>query len=254
VFRKQTGAQRGQVRRSAPTGRRGARLSYANVTASLALFVALGSTAAAAVTLPRDSVDAREIAKDAVRSPEIAKDAVRSPEIKAEAVRTSEIEDDGIRLADISDGARNALQGAPGPAGPQGPAGTASARFDEVESATLSTCDTIFLTSCRNLASLPALPTGNWLVQAKLTVVGSPFGLRDRCGLVQGLLEEEVIDEATSVGFNVDIGSEQITLSAVAVNSEFTTIAVRCTEDSEASLSVRDLKITALEVTDVLGF
>ena len=36
---------------------------YANVTATLALFVALGGTATAAVTLPRDSVTAREIAR-----------------------------------------------------------------------------------------------------------------------------------------------------------------------------------------------
>jgi hypothetical protein len=263
VLRKQKGPQRGQVHRSTPTGKRGARLSYANVTASLALFIALGGTAAAAVTLPRDSVGARqiakdavgspEIAKDAVRSPEIVKDAVRSPEIEAGAVRTSELEDKGIRLADISDGARNALQGAQGPAGPQGPAGTASVRFDEADSVTLSTCDTNLLTSCTNLASLPALPAGNWLVQAKLTLVGSEFGIGDQCGLVQGLFEEEVIDQATSLGLNVDSGSEQITLSDVVVSTEFTTIGVRCTEDADAFLTARDVKITALEVTDVLG-
>jgi hypothetical protein len=126
-------------------------------------------------------------------------------------------------------------------------------RFDEVEAVTLSTCDTSLLTSCTNLASVPALPAGNWLVQAKLTLVGSEFGLSDRCGLVQGLFEEEVIDEATSVGLNVDTGSEQITLSDVVVNTEFTTIGVRCTEDSDAFLTARDVKITALEVTDVLG-
>ena len=43
-------------------------LSYANVVASLALFVALGGTAAAAVTLDRDSVGSREIRDGAVRS------------------------------------------------------------------------------------------------------------------------------------------------------------------------------------------
>jgi hypothetical protein len=41
-----TGTGRAQLR---------SRLSYANVTVSLALFVALGGTAVAAVTLPRDS-------------------------------------------------------------------------------------------------------------------------------------------------------------------------------------------------------
>jgi hypothetical protein len=109
------------------------RLNYANVTASLALFVALGGTAAAAVTLPRDSVGSREIRASAVRSPEIARNAVRSrgiaeaavgsPELKADAVRSSKIQDNGVRLTDISAGARDALQGAEGPAGPAGPPG-----------------------------------------------------------------------------------------------------------------------------------
>jgi hypothetical protein len=77
------------------------RLSYANVTASVALFVALGGTAVGAVTLPRDSVGARQIAKDAVRSPEISKDAVRSPEITKDAVRQAEITRDAVRQAEI---------------------------------------------------------------------------------------------------------------------------------------------------------
>jgi hypothetical protein len=116
VFRKPNGPQRRHERRSAVTGTRGAplrtRLSYANVTASLALFVALGGTAAAAVTLPRDSVGSPqirtdgvkspEIAKDAVRSPEIVKDAVRSPEIEAGAVRSSEIATDGVGASEIA--------------------------------------------------------------------------------------------------------------------------------------------------------
>ena len=40
---------------------------YANITATLALFIALGGTATAAVTLQRDSVTSREIAKNAVQ-------------------------------------------------------------------------------------------------------------------------------------------------------------------------------------------
>jgi hypothetical protein len=67
-----------------------ARLSYAKVVATLALFVALGGKATAA-TLARDSVGAPQIKTDAVRSPEIKTDAVRSPELQAGAVRSSEL-------------------------------------------------------------------------------------------------------------------------------------------------------------------
>jgi hypothetical protein len=264
MFGKQNGRHHRHGRRSAVPGTRGlrARLSYANVTASLALFVALGGTAVAAVTLPRDSVGSRqirtdavrspEIAKDAVRSPEITRDAVRSPEIRAEAVRTSEIEDKGVRLADISDSARSALQGAQGPTGPQGPSGATSVRIAEADSVTVPTCDS--LTACQSLALLAGLPPGNWLVQAKFTVVGTNFGLADRCGLVQGVLEETVLDEATSIGLNVDTGSEAVTLVGVATTGVTTgSIALRCTEASGAFLTVRDVKLTALEVANVVG-
>ena len=63
------------------------RISHGVVVATVALFIALGGTAAAVTSLPRDSVGAPQISKDAVRSSEIAKDAVRSPEIAKDAVR-----------------------------------------------------------------------------------------------------------------------------------------------------------------------
>jgi hypothetical protein len=124
VFGKQNNTHDLCERRSEMIGARRARLrsrlNYANVVASLALFVALGGTAAAVATLPRDSVGALQIRKDAVRSPEIRKDAVRSPEIerdavrspeiKADAIRTSELQDEGVRLRDISASARSVLQ------------------------------------------------------------------------------------------------------------------------------------------------
>jgi hypothetical protein len=73
---------------------------YANVTATLALFIALGGTSYAVTSLPRNSVSTKQI--------------------KAHAVT----------LSKISEGAKNALKGqtgARGPTGPTGPAGPAGA-------------------------------------------------------------------------------------------------------------------------------
>ena len=236
------------------------RLSYANVTASLALFVALAGTATAAVTLPRDSVGAREIradavrspelAKDAVRSPEIERDAVRSPEIRAEAVRTSELEDGGIRLEDISDRAKSALEGAEGPAGPQGPAGPSgisSVRTVDGDSIEVPSCDEFSARDCRALGSLsPGL--SDTFVIAKFSISGT-FPLRTSCALTQGLLEQTTLDEANQLGLNVDFGSEHVSLTGIAGPIGFVT--VRCTEDTGAALTVNDLKISALEVDDI---
>ena len=110
MFRRQNGPKRRHGRRSEVTGTRGARarsrVSYANVTASLALFVALGGTAAAAMTLPRDSVGSTQIRTNAVRASDIAKDAVQSRGIAKDPVGSSEIvdNDSGQRAAlDVTD-------------------------------------------------------------------------------------------------------------------------------------------------------
>lgn len=87
-------------------------LTYANVTATLALFVALGGTSYAAITLPKNSVGAAQI--------------------RAGAVASSEIKDRSIRLTDIAPSTRTSLHKKPGPAGPpgaQGPAGPSATRY-----------------------------------------------------------------------------------------------------------------------------
>ncbi len=82
------------------------RLTFANVTASLALFIALGGTSYAAITLPRNSVGANQI--------------------RTGAVRSSEVRDRALGARDLSLAARRFLrsqQGAQGPRGPEGPQG-----------------------------------------------------------------------------------------------------------------------------------
>ncbi|HVV91235.1 MAG TPA: hypothetical protein VHB53_12125 [Solirubrobacterales bacterium] len=68
-------------------------LTYANVAATLALFLALGGAAYAATQLPKNSVGTRQLRKEAVTAAKIAKKT------------------------------RKQLQGSRGPAGPQGPQG-----------------------------------------------------------------------------------------------------------------------------------
>lgn len=88
------------------------RLSYANVTATLALFVALGGSSYAAITLPRNSVG--------------------SAQIRTGAVGSTEIHDRTVHLKDLTVSTRNALKGgtgAPGPVGPTGPAGAAAVKY-----------------------------------------------------------------------------------------------------------------------------
>jgi hypothetical protein len=78
-----------------------ARLSFANVTSSLALFVALGGTAYAQVVLPANSVNERTIRSGAVGSSEIRTGAVGRSEIKTGGVTRSEIRTDGVGANEI---------------------------------------------------------------------------------------------------------------------------------------------------------
>jgi len=87
------------------------RLTYANVTATLALFIALGGTSYAAITLPKNSVGSKQIRKGAVRASELRSSAVSSRSIRNRAVRTS----------DLALSTRSSLRGAQGPPGPAGP-------------------------------------------------------------------------------------------------------------------------------------
>ena len=54
------------------------RLSYANVMASLAVFIALGGTSVAALSLQRSSVKGKHIAKSAITSPKVKDRSLRA--------------------------------------------------------------------------------------------------------------------------------------------------------------------------------
>jgi hypothetical protein len=72
-------------------------LSYANVTATLALFLALGGATAFAIEKPpRKSVGAPELRPGAVTANKLRKNAVVTPKIAAKAVTTPKIASDAV--------------------------------------------------------------------------------------------------------------------------------------------------------------
>lgn len=80
-----------------------AKFSYANVTATLALFVALGGVSYAAVKLPANSVGSKQLRRNAVTA--------------------SKVKNHTLQVADLSRTAARALTGAQGAVGPTGPPG-----------------------------------------------------------------------------------------------------------------------------------
>jgi hypothetical protein len=106
-----------------------ARLSFANVTSAIALFVALGGTSYAAIELPSDSVGRAQIRTSGVGKSEIGSNtvgtselrnsgvaaadiksgAVGPSEVRPNAIDSDELADGGIGAADLSDAAKTAV-------------------------------------------------------------------------------------------------------------------------------------------------
>jgi hypothetical protein len=67
------------------------RLTYANVMATVAVFIAIGSGAYAATQLPKNSVGPRQLKKNAVKTGKIARNAVRVGKLAKEAVKAGKL-------------------------------------------------------------------------------------------------------------------------------------------------------------------
>jgi hypothetical protein len=81
-------------------------ITYANVTATLALFIALGmGTAYAANQLASKSVGAKQLRPGAVTAEKIRKNAVIAPKIEAQAVKQGKIANGAIVTEKIANGA-----------------------------------------------------------------------------------------------------------------------------------------------------
>lgn len=94
-------------------------LSFANAVSLIALFVALGGTSVAAISLSKNSVGTKQIKKD----------AVRASEIKSRAVGTSEVRNGALLAEDFRPGQLPA--GAKGDKGDKGLTGDTGS-FDSV--------------------------------------------------------------------------------------------------------------------------
>jgi hypothetical protein len=89
-------------------------IRYADVVATLALLVASGGTAYAAVALPRNSVDTPQLRAGAVTAPKLHRNAVTGPRIKANAVTGAKILDASIAGVDLAEGSVGPTQLADG--------------------------------------------------------------------------------------------------------------------------------------------
>jgi hypothetical protein len=102
-------------------------LSFANVMATTAVFIALGGVSYAAITLPNNSVRSAHLAKGAVRSSDIAKNAVTTAKVKNGSLRAADFRSGDLPAGPKGDTGAQGPQGTPGAKGDTGEAGSARA-------------------------------------------------------------------------------------------------------------------------------
>jgi hypothetical protein len=93
---------------------------YANVTATLALFVALGGTSYAAAT-----ISSADVQNGSLRSVDIKNESLKSQDVDNGSLTGSDVKNGSIKSSDVDNASLLAADFKPGelPAGPQGPQG-----------------------------------------------------------------------------------------------------------------------------------
>ena len=81
------------------------RLTYANVMATLAVFIALGGVSWAALKIPANSVGSRELENNAVRGKEIKNGVVGSKDLKDGAVGPDALQGNAVGFDNLAPGA-----------------------------------------------------------------------------------------------------------------------------------------------------
>lgn len=114
-------------KREGVSGRAKRRPTYADVVATLALFIALGGVSWAAVQIPKSSVGTKQLKKNAVTAKKIKKNAVNSSKVKDGSLLAKDFKPGQLPRGETGPRGPAGIQGPAGATGPEGPAGAEGA-------------------------------------------------------------------------------------------------------------------------------
>ncbi|MEA2195130.1 MAG: hypothetical protein QOG42_1564 [Solirubrobacteraceae bacterium] len=190
--------------------------SYANVTATLALVVALGGTSYAAIKLPRNSVTSVQ-----VKDKSLLKKDFRTGQLPA------------------------GKKGAAGPAGAEGPAGAVSAVINRAEAV-----DALVPGAGDQVIQSMSLPAGNWVVTAKFIAENGGADGFLACSLTLGGVVIDTLGAANGIDFGVGASSNALTGGGALAGPG--AAAVVCnTHNTVSAGSYRAKSMTAVNATSV---
>lgn len=211
-------------------------LTFANVVACLALFVALGGASYAAFKLPKESVGTEALRKAAVTP------------------------------AKLSDKARQGMtgargpQGATGPAGPAGPQGGQGPQGAPGPSAVYAYShaeDVPIYPFYLNQVAALAVPAGSYAIQARIVPMSTPSQLyvvacELRAGADRDELDAFLDNNGRFSPSNTSFDEEPLPFQLVHTFTEPGQITIGCYfEGPSSGLYVENLRITAVEVGEI---
>jgi hypothetical protein len=124
------------------------KLSYANVVATLALFIALGGSSYAALELGKNSVKSENIGKEQVKASDIAKNAVNAAKVKDASLLANDFKPGQLPAGAAGPKGDRGLPGAKGSQGIQGVPGLSGLERVSGSSASDSNSPKIAVANC----------------------------------------------------------------------------------------------------------
>lgn len=202
-----------------------AHLTYANVMATVAVFVALGGSSYAAVKLAKNSVKSKHIAKGAVKRSDIAKRSVNSAKVADFSLLAKDFKAGQIPAGPQGTAGPKGDTGAKGDTGEPGEAGTA------VAYATIASDGTLIPTKSKNITAANIDPDTQTGI---VCFTGLPFTARNAMVAPQGIFNGGQPDV---------IASPFVTLGASATGDCSGQVQVRTFDVSDGALADRPFLI-----------
>ncbi|MFZ9669555.1 MAG: hypothetical protein ACO3CR_06880 [Solirubrobacterales bacterium] len=203
----------------------GSRISPSLVISVIALFVALGGASYAVVSVPKNSVGTKQLKKRAVGTKQLKGLSVTGAKLGNDAVDSAKVRNRSLLLEDFGAGQLkpNAYVGVKATS-PLVPIGTSSAPV---------------------VATDTGLPAGNYLIFARLNVVGGSSGASSVTCVFPGDTAQAVtIDNNTNVALSLSGSALWVTGGAATLF---------CSKSGAGSPSVAQANISALPIDEFIG-
>lgn len=213
----------------------GDRVSPSLVISIIALFVALGGASYAAIKIPKNSVGTKQLKKKAVGTKQLKAGAVGSGQLKALSVTGAKLGNDAVDSAKVKNGSLRLEDFEPGQLESNAYVGVKEA----------SPLVSIGTSSAPVVTTDTGLPAGNYLIFARLNVVGGSSGASSvTCSIAGDAAQAVTIDNNTNVALSLSGSALWVTGGAAALF---------CSKSGAGSPSVAQANISALPIDKFIG-